>query len=493
MTKTSVAFKYRKAIVAPKVSSNTAEEYLLKGLVINLASLGFILTKDAYEALTKGSFADASRIYKELISAIKEAVGDHVRHRPMYPNFPKQVADTPELELYFNAILHYWSFGRWLPEFEKVARPKKNEPIKLKEIRLISEDDFSSIASSLLSSRDSISEADKETIKWFFENENVNIPQEIPHKEILSFVAGILYGSKIFVDVLAKANTATDLLRIVTAISGGDVSLASNTKFKSLSRPVRRMLISRLEEVINEEDIKRHQNKWIHLFHSLHVGESKATKVKRIASIIRSGKTIRSFNSDVEDYIKENKVTHAVDLLMTRPSEFIRRLDHLLRKSPESSEYVLKVLEETMKSVPTRILVQLYGHFDGRNRTDFRVVMNKSASQKAFILNNTEAYSAVSTETCDKILSLIRTNLTTRFKLLPPLGTTYIDPVLKECPVPSQQRSASNGLFSIARGTKIPFSSDKDTLRFFVYWVGRDIDLSASLWDENSHQTRNRK
>jgi stress response protein SCP2 len=70
----------------------------------------------------------------------------------------------------------------------------------------------------------------------------------------------------------------------------------------------------------------------------------------------------------------------------------------------------------------------------------------------------------------------------------------WIDPVLIDCPLPSQQRSASEGLFNVARGTRLPIDNHsddkdlddmtKDTLRLFVYWVGRDIDLSATFHNE---------
>ena len=44
-------------------------------------------------------------------------------------------------------------------------------------------------------------------------------------------------------------------------------------------------------------------------------------------------------------------------------------------------------------------------------------------------------------------------------------------------------RSASEGAFQLARGSRIPFGDDS-TLRFFIYWIGRDIDLSVTLYDE---------
>ena len=486
MNKTDVSFRYRKSIVTLKGTNtkNRVEEYFLKEFCVNLVSLGFIFTEDAYKSLEKASVKSVKNIYYELTAAIKKYLGANVKHKPMYPNFPQQVAEMSEIDLYFNAIIHYWSAGTWLPEYNKLARRKADDEVILKEIGLVSREEFFDIFKSLVSSNDSISEEDKEVIKWFVEKfEEAELPDEIPHKEILCYVASLMYGSTEFREILKRTNTSTDILRIVTALSGGDISLAENTKFKSLPRAIRRMLISRLEEVINKEDINRHRNKWIRLFHGLHIGESNASECKKIASIIRSNGTIRTFNSNVEDAITNTSIDKAIELLNGRPSEYARRLDHLLRVS-EDKDYVLNGFKKVADSVPTRILAQLFGHFKDRNHSDFRVVLPKGSVAKAIILDKDENYNIVPESICEKTKEMISDTLGKRFSGLEDLGSVYIDESLEECPIPTQQRSASGG-FRVARGTRIPFSKEKDTLRFFVHWVGRDIDLSASLWDSN--------
>lgn len=40
----------------------------------------------------------------------------------MYPNFPQQVADASDAELFINAVIHYISMGSWTPEYEKAPR-----------------------------------------------------------------------------------------------------------------------------------------------------------------------------------------------------------------------------------------------------------------------------------------------------------------------------------------------------------------------------------
>ena len=71
--------------------------------------------------------------------------------------------------------------------------------------------------------------------------------------------------------------TATDVLRLITAMSDGDVSLAENTKFRSLKRRERRVLMALLESCGNiEEDMLRYKGRWIRIGERLHPADFSA-------------------------------------------------------------------------------------------------------------------------------------------------------------------------------------------------------------------------
>lgn len=89
---------------------------------LNLSSLGFSLEQNLALVLAKQPVAIIDDLYKELIPALKALIGADKEYIVMYPNFPKQVAEADDAELWINAILHYASFGTWLPEYEKVER-----------------------------------------------------------------------------------------------------------------------------------------------------------------------------------------------------------------------------------------------------------------------------------------------------------------------------------------------------------------------------------
>jgi hypothetical protein len=128
-------------------------------------------------------------------------------------------------------------------------------------------------------------------------------------------------------------------------------------------------------------------------------------------------------------------------------------------------------------------LTQLLGHLNTRNEDkDKMVVLPKGNVQHAQVVR--KPIPKLAQKTVKALTDGINQSLITRFSELKSLGNVYVDPALKDCPLPSQQRSASEGMFQVARGTKLPIG-EKGTLRFFIYWKGQDIDLSATLHDDN--------
>ncbi|MGB1257524.1 MAG: TerD family protein, partial [Thiolinea sp.] len=514
MDKTSIALQKFQAIVvddAMDVSAvagdnNTAQVLTLNA---NLMSQGFVLAEDVFKALNTWSVASITDLATMLMPAVKQLKGSHVKHKPMYPNFPQQVMEASEVELYLNALLHYYSYGHWQPDYPELPREFAFETVKFQPIGFIDNTQFRSLFTTLLASRDSLSEEDKAIIAWFLEQddaESLQLPDEIPfHENKCLLAADWLQRGR---DIAPLVKTATDILRIVTYLSGGDVSLADNTRFKSLSRPLRRTLVKQLERVINEEDIGRHRNKWVRLFHNLHVGDY-STKVFAIAKKARNNGKLESFYSHLEVALHTANIAACIRLLQARPGEFGRRLDHLLRvahlldatdkqgkgmkalisfttlrKNQQQQKLVIEAFLAVVDKIPVRNLLQLLGHLNSRAEArSERIVFPKGSLQKAIAITGFET--VIAAELLVVLQQGIRASLVSRFAELESLGKVWLAPELIECPLPTQQRSASTGLHNMARGTRLPLTLDKDTLRLFVYWKGMDIDLSATFHDDN--------
>ena len=490
LTKQTIALSKLNSLVLPEGSINVEkvdqlqQEHMVLTFQAELVKFGYILSAKALSAICDLTTNELVKLYNEVVPFLKELKGSNVKHKPMYQNFPNQVIEMDVREMYAIACLHYWTYGQWKPDFDELPREFQPDG-KLVQIDLVSDVQFYSIAQSILLSKDSISENDKNIIKWFIEFHYTRIEpffNQISYKETLCFVAGALLEQG--KSILSLIKDTTDVLRIATYLSGGDVSLKDNTKFKSLPRRLRRNLLYTLNRVIREEDVMHHKEKWVHLFHSLHVGEYDLGKIKNIAKKIRNHIKIETFNSKIEQLLLEKNYVLSAEYLKKRPGLLVRNIDLLLRESENPAQKtILAIFSDIVDQVPTRMLVQLLGNLKGRNDPKLKRFIFSKNVNKVYVLN--KYIPSLETDIVNSLVATIEDSLVKRFKELSELGNVWIDPELMLCPLPTQMRTASKGVFECARGTQFQLSKEAKTIRLFIYWKGQDIDLSATFHDEN--------
>lgn len=487
----------RKNKVIVNKEETTLPDVYVATVLKNIEQLGFTFSQELIETVRTLSLDSFKTFYTALVTDLKKKVGAHVKHEPMYPNFPEEVMEANEVDLYVNAILHYLTLA--LPVKEAKERFPLLERVDLKVIDLGSDEDFDLMMKQLMGANGSLSETDKEHIAWAlhtYEDVSVILPSEIPIKENVAFVVGtLLKADKISVQqVYPYFKTATDVLRFATSLSEGDVSLATNTRFKKFKRAERRLLLGLLENCGNiTEDMIRYKKRWIRLGEILHPSEykNKYSKTQEAFSILRNNKPYKTFGSRVENALLTKDVATAINLLQKRPGEFARRLDHLFRMGNHAA--IVKAFGDVSENVATPVLLQLLGHFKGRTKAkEVRAFFPKGNVANAVAIKN--ELPLLSQETCDSIVSAIEETLVKRFAELPSLGKVTLDEQLKNYLVPFSQRSASKALRTIVRGSQLDMPKG-DTIRFFLWWkegkvngehTGRvDIDLSAVMYDEN--------
>jgi hypothetical protein len=492
----------RKGKVYLDKGNNTLPDDYIFNLLKNIESLGFTFSAELVEVVKTLSVERLKIFYKQLIADLKENVGAQVAFQPMYPNFPEQVKQASEEELYTNAFWHYlgdWIGKRILPDYEKKQREPLKDIINLKVIELGSKADFSAIFTRLLSSKTSVSETDKKDIEWFVKTYNSRIfdltPTEIPLKENVAFYIGCLLTNNIEAEQPIKQHikTATDVLRMAVAISYGDISLAESTRFKNISKRNRKLLLRTLENIGSiTEDMLRYKNRWKRLGEKLHPFEYKKQfpKCFEAFDIIRNDKPFETFNSKVEKSLIQKNISATSNLLKTRPGEFARRLDNLIRLS-DNPESLLPEFQKVASGVSTPVLLQVKTHFNQRNKArELRVFFPKGNVGKARAIDN--KLPAIDENICREIVSICDKTLIEKFRKYKPLGKVYLDENLKNYTVPFAQRSASKALKTISRGSKIDLPIGA-TIRFFICWKDgnnrTDLDLSALALDADcSHK-----
>lgn len=472
----------------------------------NLSNLGYTLSNEVIEKLLESTYVES--FFVELIDQIKKFVGADVVYNPMYPNFPTQVMEMSEGELYLNAIVHYWSYGTFYPVTEKVEeRPPLFDISKIKVLTLGTEEDYHQIFKNLMSSKTSISEQDKDDLEVFFATNSAKvitsvIPEDIPFKENMAVIVKLLFNTCVSMPEIPFIKTATDVLRIITAMSNGDVSLASNTKFKSLKRRERRFfldVLDNMKDTLRDEDMYRHKNKWLRVGEILHPREysNSYPNVANSFSKLRNNVKIPTFNGKAQELWLKKDINNLVKHLMSRPAELARRLDSLLSYNINNPNLIVRAFKECAKDVSNNVLWQVLTHFQYRTTSELRTFFPKGNVAKCYAIENNQK--PIQNVYCKEIVCICEEALINNYSSKDNMGNIYIDPTLKEYFVPYSQRSASKSLRTITRGSKLSLSSEVKIIRPFIWWTNQDnkrnddwysdsrvdIDLSAAIFDEN--------
>ena len=479
------------------IDSRASEGTKVPGLPIaytvqaELMQLGYMLDEHAFSCLSLLTGEDVIRYHDEVIAYLKYIKGDG-NYRPLYDGFPQQVMDMCEVELFINAMMHYWSNGEWVPNAYTKAKPTVFEHPSYKVLKPCSEAEFNRIFTDILSVNQSITPMDKEVVEWFLMNVSYNrisemLPKEIPFKENLCFMLSITDGA-------GMGYTYTDILRTAVYMSGGDESLAYNYRF-CLTNRQRKHIMHLIEWKIaandrtgqhfldSLEDLKKHRNKWLALFNHIHADSKRFRKpeyanAQRVVELLRfHADKIHTWNAKVE----RMNFAERLNDLMLRPGEFARRLNSLLGGCKDN--VIINAFALVAPQISNKVLFELYRYFEGRREDQKqRTVFIKGARKPV----NLTPLEALPKQVVDQIQDAILGAVMEKLQSWPKLGKVIIDEKLKNIPLPTNMRSISETDTPTVRGTRMPINVDHTkVVRFYVHWKDEcgceDLDLSATL------------
>ncbi|MEG1036672.1 MAG: TerD family protein [Chryseobacterium sp.] len=315
---------------------------------------------------------------------------------PMYPNFPDQVLNESDMNLFLNAwVQEAYLFAGLsvLPKYEALRREmdKDIENLVPKVLDLADVQSYIGYVGRMIEANVAYSLSHKEILSVFSvflraKQGDVDFfltlkNQKIPNKENLAFwgnymlvKSGVDYES--FNIVLKdKFLVTTDVLRLVAALAGnqeslsqkvlkpktngryqvvekfGDTSLAGKFVVPKLSRSLRKLVLSLLEQVIVlakdkeqvYENLYKYRSEWVRVSYACHIGEYASAFPNASAMIarVRSNEIARSFNSKVDRVFGTADAVSLTNLLKGRPGVFARILARVL-KTEKSSYQTLK-------------------------------------------------------------------------------------------------------------------------------------------------------
>lgn len=473
--------------------------------------------------------SDMLEFYSSYMELFKSMSNANVRYEPLYPNFPQQVIEASELELYFNAIFHYISYGTWRPKYQKQVRLPLVSVLKPIVLHTIDESSANvmlvDLCKELLSSPVSLSSQDIKdvcTLLKYYDIQNI----EIPFKETRALICAELLRQNNYskIDTIYSNATINDVLRLCVAYSHGDVSMQTCSKFVSTSRSVRRYIISLLERVYVSrpkqevlENLYTYREPWIKLLYGLHIFEypKLAPKYTKLISKFLSGdrRYHQSFNSKLERAYQTYNLNEVLNLLNTKQGVLVRNVCRLLKVfSEKDADANLKTIQNDLLNhtdqVSIKILISLKEALV--NICDERMVFPKGEVLSSDILDSVFDTIPFSASAWNEFLNTVDTIISNRLYINFNLEgkKVFLDETLSNYMLPRTQRTTSDSKVPITRGSKISINSDANYIRAFVYWENIrlntptdktnpnllirnipqervDLDLSAILFDSN--------
>ncbi|MQY19816.1 TerD family protein [Nocardia macrotermitis] len=475
-----------------------------------LMSAGFKLSSELFSILSQRDSGFVMDIAVGTLGAVRRMVGDHVEHNVYFRDFPRGVPDTVEFwtECLLEALadpeaaaqvaadarigtlnlLSLPKYGRYQHDYLEMLdhheRFVEDAADRVTVLRAGGDPSseagelYGALAAATIPGNDD-DRAALTALAEFCAFDHVQ-PQDIPIRENRALINRVRVdlGAPLLVD------TVTDVLRLACAISDGDVTLASPTRFGGFPRRARRTLLTALNGVVEANpaalgDVNRYAERWKRLGERLHPHEFALPHAADVFAVARGQKSAPSLAARVEDLLTRDDVPGATRLLRNAPGQLFRSADRLLRSANERDlPTVTAEIGAVAGQVSGRVLLSLREHLENREAPGKRrVFINQSARGHIAPDQREPIPGAILTELREILDAELRTRLGDR--------RWVVAPDVLDIALPISGKAIADGFGTLPRGSRLPIAGN--LLRFFVYWrearQTTDFDLSALMLD----------
>ncbi|MEV7523668.1 MXAN_6230/SCO0854 family RING domain-containing protein [Streptomyces sp. NPDC091371] len=357
------------------------------------------------------------------------------------------------------------------------------------------------------------------------------LPEEIPVRETKALLLGTLLGDWRTEDAVrpllaARLTTATDVLRLLAVLSGGEAGLLPLPRFARVGRPLRRELLSVLDALNPEhlvEDLLRHPAGWKRAAERLHPFEQHARHPRAaLAFAVLRGTTVSAatplgaalletaaaypdavrvdgdrirpatWAGRIEAAVAQGDAGAAAALAGQRAGELVRRLDQLLRlhEGEELVPELERALTRGLPSVGAGPLLSALGALRTRaedRRGGRRVFFPRGQVTHALVAREERA--PLPAPLVGAVTDRLEAEVLRRFGAAgdEPYDLAVLDSGLADLTVPFGERTAAKSLVAVPRGS-VQTLPEGEVLRLFLHWTepaGRvtDLDLSVAFFD----------
>lgn len=481
-------------VVSPLVASAEGEAYA-RQLDVALMDVGFKADRSLLQTISRMPRLESDVVGSALVHSVKKIVGDHVRHNTYFRSFPKNVPDTLSfwadlmvqsgVSLPFNKVnlLALKGYGAYQHTYEEMVEAHGERlTTSGNSLRVLTaggslEEEGKALFALLAGTRVPLSETDMAYLKALAGR--YTDPVETVIREVRATINAVRVNLGLSLDV----GSPTDVLRVAVALSGGDVSMATNTKFKSFPKRVRRILMAGLESVSGSHDslamALQHTEQWKRLGEKIHPNEFKGHEnAKAVFKTVHGQTPVRSYAARVETAFKDGSHKGILRVLSENPGGLFRNLDRALTAGVKG---ILPVLQATVGKVSGRVLISVHEHLTNRLlATESRMFRNRAG--KAWVQDETR--DVLTAREVGPILTLLECEIARRLPVIPNL---VVDPAVRGVALPLSEKNKGTGFGTLPRGSRIQVTHG--IIRFFCYWKEKsqrtDYDLSVLLMDKD--------
>lgn len=452
-----------------------------------------------------------------VVSAVRELVGDHVRHNAYFIGFPESVPDTVEfwagrlraavlarggtasdeqvrevLRAGGVDLLALPGYGTYQHTFDELLAVH-DELIATAGDRLTvlhlgdpAEVEAERLYLSLAGSTTPLGEAGLAAVgELAVACLDGPQPSGIPIREnraVINAVRVVLGRPPVAID------STTDVLRVACRLAGGDVTLVAPTRFRPFPRRQRRSLLAALNDLVAANparlgDVARYAERWKRLGERLHPHEyPQWPHAQDVFAVARGRMRVRNLAGRAEEAVRAGAVGPAASMLSAAPGLLLRSADRLLRQaSPDDRAVVVDAVAGALDSASGRVLCSLREHLANRLApAPARIYPGRS--RLAWVGPDRRA--PLPAELVEQLSALLDAEISRRLPVLEhPL---LVDPDVLRVALPLSGAGSGSGFRVLPRGSRAAVSGE--LLRFFTYWRQRsestDHDLSVLLLDE---------
>ncbi len=497
----------------------------------NMAKYGFAPSKTLFNTLCKMNFDELVSFWMSVEPEMKSETGadKEIASHILYKNFPKEVLEMSHAEYWIRQTFVYFGFPYDVVAQEKEERVPVYGELPLKVVNGVLCDEKKSVLKNITKalvgsskrwSNDQLDQAlfvfKESGIKSSFLNledygfkengltlmvemyekspKNVGVKTDESLGELKNRIAPEQYSLLMKLAQKRKGSSAekpkesvlsqfmvkeaTDVLRLASGISGGDLRVGKKMNLIAFSRADRRALLSMLENSKNlEGDVAARKDLFKRLFKALRPGDYK-NRFPRCVETYDAlyNNRLKSDASVINEKIQK-KDESVFKIFKSRPGMFVKRFHELYAAF---GEVVAKEFVNVLPKLSTVQLVQFERYVSTVNERENRLFPPKGQWQKVQQVENDKCKL---NKGIQSLLEEIEKEMKVRLETFYPEGFNLCGNMDKLKLQTNDQKLANYG-----RGTVFDIPENIRFIRTSSYWdinVGSFLDNTWNFFDEN--------